>query len=109
MKNEKQKTLLSKSKRKFRNLLILHSNKDQIYSICECLLNVCNGNIKLNTDIHQKLKKYKNTFNKVLDRKTTLQNKKKILIQRGGFIQFLIPAVITGLANIISAAISKNE
>ena len=40
---------------------------------------------------------------------SSLSEKKHILIQKGGFLQFVIPAVISGLATIISSVISKKE
>ena len=99
--------LLAKSNLKL--ALINNADKEQIYSICECILNVCYGNIKLSPEDFNSLKPFKRTFNRILDRKNKLLVKKKIILQKGGFLQFLIPAVISGLASIISAVISKNN
>jgi len=41
--------------------------------------------------------------------KSKLRNKKEILIQKGGFLQFLIPAVISGITSIISSYISNKK
>ena len=101
--------LLGNSKKKLRSALILNCNRDQLFSICECVLNICNGNIKLDKSDYKNLKKYNKVFKKVIDKNIDFKAKKKYLVQKGGFLQFLIPAVITGIANIISAAISKNE
>lgn len=97
---------LSCCSKRVRNAIIKSANKDEIFAICECILNVMNGNIKLNEVDYNKLKTYKNTFKKLLN-KSPLSSKKKILVQKGGFLQILIPSIISGLASIISAAISK--
>lgn len=106
-KNKNYLCLLSNCKNKLRKAIVSNSNRDQIYSVCECVLNVSNGNVKLSKDDFAKLKRYKKHFKKLLSRKGSLQEKKKILIQRGGFLQFLIPAVISGISSIVAAAISK--
>ena len=101
--------LLGKSKKKLRGAIILNCDKDQLFSICECILNICNGNIKLDENNFNKLKKYNKIYKKVLDKSIDFKTKKKYLVQKGGFLQILIPAVISGIASIISAAISRNE
>ena len=106
-KNKNYLCLLSCCKNKLRKAIVLNSNKDQIYSVCECILNVSNGNIKLNQEDFLRLKKYKKIFRSLLSKRSGLREKKKILIQRGGFLQFLIPAVISGISSIVAAAISK--
>lgn len=97
---------LSKCKTKLRNSIISNADKETIFSICECILNVMNGNIKLSEDDYKKLKPYRHTFKRLLN-KSNLKTKKKILIQKGGFLQFLLPAAITAIGSIISAIIKK--
>ena len=107
LKNQNYLCLLSGCKNKLRRAIVSHSNRDQIYAICECVLNVSNGNIHLRGEDFNKLKKYKKLFRKLLDKKSGLKEKKNILIQQGGFLQFLIPAVVSGISSIVAAAISK--
>ena len=106
-KNKNYLCLLSCCKNKLRKAIVLNSNKDQIYSVCECILNVSNGNVTVSKEDFHRLKKYKNIFRALLCKRGGLNEKKKILIQRGGFLQFLIPAVISGISSIVAAAISK--
>ena len=80
-----------------------------INKICECILNIINGKIKVSSEDYEKLKPYKHLFRKLLSKKTKIKEKKKLIIQKGGFLQILIPAIISGLATIISSAISKSE
>ena len=60
--------LLGKSKKKLREEIILNCDKDQLFSICECVLNICNGNIKLDEKNFNRLKKFNKIFKKVLDK-----------------------------------------
>ena len=84
-----------------------------INKICEIVLNVLNKNIKLEDTELDNLKPYAKYCRKLLNKKINIKEKKKILlkkgIQRGGFLQFIVPAVISGIATIISSFISKKS
>lgn len=97
--------LLCNSKRKIQRILIKNASKEQIYSICEIILNILNQNLKIDDKVLKNLSKKKNTLRQLI-KKGSLK-KKKYLIQKGGFLQFLIPAIITGLASIVSSIIEK--
>ena len=89
--------------------LIRRAKGPLINKICECILNIINGQIKLSKEDFEKLKPYKNLFRKLLTKNTKIKEKKRLIIQKGGFLQILIPAIISGLASIISSAISSNN
>lgn len=108
IKNKDFLLLLSKCKPKLRKALITGSSKEALYAVLECVLNVCNGNVHINSDEFNKLKPFNRTFKKLIDKKVDLGQKRKIIVQKGGFLQVLIPAIISGLASIISSAISSN-
>ena len=82
-----------------------------INKICEVVLNVLNKNIKVNDETLSNLRPYSKYCRRLLYKKINIREKKKILIkkgiQKGGFLQFIIPAVISGIATIISSIISK--
>lgn len=101
--------LLSNCHKKLRNSIITHSKKEQILAIAECVLNVLNGNIQIDSDTFQKLKPFNKTFKKLLNRKTGIKAKKRLIIQKGGFLQFLIPAIVSGIATIVSSVISNHK
>lgn len=107
IKNKDYLVMLSKSKPKMRKALITGSGREDIHSVLECILNVCNGNVHINSDDFKKLKPFNKTFKKLIDKKVKLPEKKKIIIQKGGFLQILIPAIVSGLATIISEVIKK--
>lgn len=99
---------LSKCKPKLRKSIVSNCSKESIFSIIECVLNVCNGNVEINKEVYEKLKPFNPTFKKLLNKKVSVDKKRHLIIQKGGFLGVLIPAIVTGLASIISAAISKN-
>lgn len=109
LKNNKEfLILLSKCKPKLRKALVSGATKESIYAIIECILNVCNGNVNINQEDYQKIKPFNKTFKKLVDKGVDLKQKRKIIIQKGGFLQVHIPAIISGIASIISSAISNN-
>lgn len=105
MENKEFLKLLCSSKNKLQKTLIKNATKDQIYAICEVILNILNGNIKLEENHFKKLNSKKNQMRTLIKRGPLKQ--KKYLIQKGGFLQVLIPSIITGLAKVISSLIEK--
>jgi hypothetical protein len=99
---------LSNCKRSIRLAIIKKADKALINTICECCFNLLEGNIDLTEEQHKNLLKYKNTLRKLV-LKSNLKEKKKIISQQGGFLQFLIPAVVTGISTIISSLIDKKN
>ncbi len=99
--------LLPKCNKRVFNKIIKNSKKEFIYTLCECVLNVLNGNIKISKNSLEKLKPKKNILRKLI-KKSSIDNKKRI-IQKGGFLEILIPSIISGIASIIGSAISNNE
>ena len=72
---------------------------------------LCENKIKnmfISEDDKKRLYKYRNTLRKIVS-KSSLKQKKKVLIQKGGFLQFIIPAAITGISSIISSLITNNK
>ena len=70
-------------------------------SICECVLNVLNGNVKLSGCVTRKLRKHKAVLCKVADKRVPISSKKKLIVQRGGFLLPLLSAVLPALATLI--------
>ena len=99
---------LASSNNKLRKVIIQNSSKNQIEAICSCIFNTLAGNINLTEEDKKHLSKYKKILRK-LSNKSSLKEKKKILVQKGGFLQFLLPAVITGISSIVSSLISSNK
>ena len=100
--------LLSHCNKNTRSIIIQKGNKEFIYSICECILNVLNGNVILTEQQIKELKPYKQSLRKLL-KNNSIKIKKKLLIQKGGFLQIILPSIIAGLATIISSTIAKKR
>ena len=106
-KNRKLLEIVGECKKKLRNSIILNSDNDFILTIIECVLNIMNGNVNLNDENFKILKPYNKTFKKLIKKKISLNNKRKIIVQKGGFLQFLIPAIISAVGSIASTIITK--
>ncbi len=94
---------LSKCKSTTRKAVILKGDQDLIYAVCEIVLNVLNGNIKVEKSLLEKLKPYKNCLRKLVHKHNTLKKKKYIINQKGaGWMSFLIPPVIETVKQILN-------
>jgi hypothetical protein len=91
---------LSKSKPKEIKSILESVDPKFIQLLCETTHNLLLGNIPLNDEKLKQLKKYKTKIRKLCS-KNTLETKKKLLGQTGGFLNVLIPALITGITSLI--------
>ena len=97
--------VLARSRPSQKKALLQSANNVQIKSICEVCLNVLYGNVPVN---RKKLKKYKNVLRALAKKSTSIQKKKKMLVnQSGGFLPVLAPAIISALGGILGPVISK--
>ena len=78
-----------------RNRIIDVTGKELVHFICDCVLNVLNGNIKLEPEEKQRLKRHKNCSRELVKKKNS-DKKRKHLIQESGFLGALIP-ILGGL------------
>ena len=94
-------SVICNSSKKLRSAIIASSDKNVILAICECILNVLNGNIKLCDNDKEKLRNYKYTLRKIITTKQANKNK-ELLIQKGGnFLPLILPGAISLLTTII--------
>jgi len=77
---------------KLRRAIILNCNKELVNTISEDILKVLNVNVKFSGCNTRKLRKYKTTLRKVADKLVPLSTKKKLIVQRGGFL-LPLPAI----------------
>lgn len=73
-----------------------------IKAICECTLNVLHGNVPLTKQQKNCLRKHKCTLRQIGNKKGSLFTKKKLIIQKGGFLNILIPAALTAISTLIN-------
>jgi len=86
---------------KLRKAIISNCNKELVNSISECILNVLNENVKLAGCNTHKLRKHRVTLRKVADKRVPLSTKKRLIIQRGGFLLPLLSAILPAIASLI--------
>jgi hypothetical protein len=99
-------TSIASCKKCLRNSIIQKGSKDFINSIIECIDNLLRENIPLEESEFKKVAKSKSTLRKLV-KKSSLAEKKKLLIQKGGFLQFLLPAAVSVISSLISNATSS--
>lgn len=70
--------------------------------ICECALNILRGNIPLKQPHKQRLKRYACLLRRLTDKNNSWKNKKRLIIQRGGFLPLILaPILSTVLSRLI--------
>jgi hypothetical protein len=93
--------LLKYAKPKLRKSIITNCTPDLVKCICECVVNVLEGNINLSSCATRKLQKHKGQLRKVADKSVSLAKKKRFIVQKGGFLGPLLAAVLQALASIL--------
>ena len=87
---------------KKRKTLLVAADKDLMKCLYEIALNVCEGRVPLSSKQVVRLKKAKKYIRFLADKNRSLESKRKMLIQRGGFL----PALIAPLASLVGGLIS---
>ena len=103
---------LATSKPRKKRIILNNSDCKTINLICELSESILYGYIPISQKEKEHLKKYKILLEKLCQQvecssDQTLNYKKELLGQSGGFLNILIPAVVTGIASIISSFISR--
>ena len=99
-KNIQNLKILSCCNKKLKNKVITKGDKSLILTLNECILNTLNGKIKISPKDKVKLLKHKYSLRKTLKLKT-IKDKKKSLIQQGGYLQYILPAAISLITYIL--------
>lgn len=89
--------VLKNANPKLRKAILESGDDELIKTIIECVINTLNGNHKISTQVKQKLCKYKNCFRKLIQPKISLKKKRKIIIQKGGFLLPLLGSILSGV------------
>nr|DAC81384.1 TPA_asm: gasderminX [Parasteatoda house spider adintovirus] len=76
--------------------------KSTIKCISECCLNTLKGNIPITAHQKRKLARHKHTLRKLSDKKVSFKKKRKLIIQKGGFLYGLLPIAISILSNYLT-------
>lgn len=94
--------ILTRSNSVSRQKILKKADFALIKAIVECVLNVLNGNIHIESGRMKKLKKYKNTLRKLSAPGKNWSLKKKVIVQSGGsFLPLLLTPIVTSLIDLI--------
>ena len=102
------KNISNSKNEKLRNKLIRVSRDCVINAISEIAKNCLSGNIPLKDCDFNSLLKYQNLLRQI-SKKSTIGKRRKLLIQKGGVLQFLIPPALSLLATVIGNLIQKKS
>jgi hypothetical protein len=89
-----------------RRALLTTANDELIKAVVECAINTLNGNHKLTKEDKSKLTKYKSRLRALVNPIISFKSKRKLLIQKGGFIVPLLTSILT---SVIGTLISGNN
>lgn len=100
MNSENQEIIkfLSHCKKRYRDSILKNCDRQLAQCLCECVYNLLHGNIPLDKKSQENLHKYRYQMRHLCS-KSKLKQKKKILVQHGGFLKFLLPLVLASISN----------
>lgn len=78
------------------------ANKEMIDVLCECGLNILNGNVHLTANQRKQLNRHKNNLRCVTSKKTPLKEKKNLL-QKGGFLKALLAPILGVVGSLLGS------
>lgn len=94
-------SLLAKAKPKICKAIIGAADRELITCLCECAQNILNGNVPLCKSHLKRLQRYRKDVRQLAKRHTA-KNKKKKILQRGGFLSALLaPIAVEVLSKIL--------
>lgn len=88
--------------KKLRKSLLQKIDSSCIKAICECCLNTLKGNVPISKDQKKSLSRHRKVLRTLADRKVSLIKKRKLIIQKGGFLNILIPTVLSALGAVFN-------
>ena len=100
---------LKKSSAKQRKNIISKGKADLINCICDCCLNLVNGNLKVNKVQRKTLIHHAADIRALSKKGKSFKKRKEILVQRGGFIPALLTPVLTLIASALVRKLLKRK
>ena len=96
--------VLKRASPKLRKAILANSDKDLVLALCEIVANVLAGTVKLQSKDKKRLIKHRGALRKIADTRVPIVHKKKLLVQRGGFLTTLLVPALTLLGTLIGNA-----
>ena len=98
--------VLESAKPKLRKGILENADSDLIRCICECCLNILSGNIELTPEEKRRLFHHKTLIRKLCSKNLPVEERRDILIQKGGFLPALLGPII-GIVSSLLGSIAK--
>lgn len=83
-------------------------SKSCVLKVCECIQNLLKANLEIKPAHLRKLSRHKHTLRELAQKRTSFI-KRKQLLQKGGFITALLPAILPALAGLIGGLTSNQN
>src|SRR5215469_13183597 len=93
--------LLWKAKPKLRKAVLLNCSPDLLKCVGECALNVLRGNVRLTKCSKRKLREHRRLLRKIADKSVSVDKKRRLIVQRGGFLLPLLSAVLPVISSLL--------
>ena len=77
-------------------------DKDFLLCLCECTLNILNGNIKLLPRQKKMLEEHKESLRQLVNKKVSMRKKHKIVQDGGAFIGALLGPIVSILGDLLA-------
>ena len=98
---------LHSCKRGQRSKIIKRATRDNINALSEVAINTLLGNIPLNPAQKSHLKRHRSKIRVLAHRHTSVKKKKDLLVQKGGFLPFLLTPLLSIIGGLAANALSK--
>lgn len=94
---------LAKSSPKHRKKILEIANKEELKAIIDILFNISRGSINISQTSLNKGKKHRKLLNRIVKRKGSINEKRRLLIQKGGAILpfLIIPSIIKTVIDVL--------
>lgn len=98
--------VLSKANKQQQKAILQAANKELIECLCECALNIVNGNVPLKNSDLQKLQKHKSRLRGLSDPSIKIKEKRILLQQKGGFLPILLAPILSLAGQLLANSIT---
>ena len=99
--------VLRKSTPPQRKAILKNYGKDLILCICEIIDNLLQGTVRLSPAQKKTLSKHKSILRQLANKKRAVTEKKKILVQKGGFLPAVLAPVLSVAATLLGEVLRK--
>ena len=93
--------LLAKAGPRVQKAVLREADPALLTTVCECAKNILNGNVPLSPAEKRRLTLYKKQLRQLTNRRLGQTTKKRVIVQKGGFLPALLGPLIGTLAPLI--------